>query len=392
MKRFCLNVWLCLSLWAMASCVEEYELPETANGEGLLVVDGGMNVEEGTAQVKLTRSQSLADKTPPKPETGANVWIEYGQGAKINLTGNSSGMYSANGLSLDYGTKYKLRIKTKVGKEYASTEVSTVKTPPIDEITWDVEGENVNIRVTTHDPTNAARYYRWEFEDTYEYSVPYFTRYILDENGKLKVRTESDSTYQNCWKYGASSNILVGSTTQLENAVVNKVRIATINGNSQKLSMRYSMLVKQHAISREEHQYWQILRKNTEEVGSLFDAQPSEIKGNVSNLNDPNEPVLGYFSVRSVTTKRFFLSKAQLAQWNFRFQKDCPFIKVPISADGVIDSGFLYSFVHARYVVVDWKDEFEDNPAKAPNNPWMLSFSCSDCREMGGTGKKPAFW
>ncbi|WP_192821903.1 DUF4249 domain-containing protein [Rufibacter sp. LB8] len=390
-------LWLGLFCLVLASCVEEYLLPETAAGEGLLVVDGAVEIEARKASVRLTRTQSLANKAAAKPETGATVWLEYGNGTKITLAEKPAGTYSATGLAVDYGVEYKLRIKTKNNREYTSTAVSTGKTPPIESITWDVEGSNVNIRVNTSDPANSTKYYRWTYDETFEYTAPYYTRRILDKDGKMRLRTPEDSTYQNCWKYGASTNILVGATTRLANDVVNGFRIAAINGNSEKLSMRYSILVKQYAISREEHDFWEILRKNTEEVGSLFDAQPSQIRGNVTNIRDVNEPVLGYFSARSLATKRFFLERAQLNPWEFQYTRTCTFVPVPIIPGVGPDPNFINDFVKMRYVLVDPLDEI-DFPPPSPSAdgdsgpPWMLKFSCAECRDNGGSGKKPDFW
>ena len=49
------------------------------------------------------------------------------------------------------------------------------------------------------------------------------------------------------------------------------------------------------------------MKKITEEQGGLYDPIPKPLVGNVSSIEDPTEPVLGYFSVSSVATKRHFI-------------------------------------------------------------------------------------
>jgi hypothetical protein len=82
------------------------------------------------------------------------------------------------------------------------------------------------------------------------------------------------------------------------------------------LGIRYSILVKQYALTEDGYHYYQILKKNTESLGSIFDAQPSELTCNFHSLQDPTEIVIGFFSASSVVQKRIFIDKSQV-NWNF---------------------------------------------------------------------------
>ena len=54
------------------------------------------------------------------------------------------------------------------------------------------------------------------------------------------------------------------------------------------------------------------LKKNTEQLGSIFDALPSQINGNIHSATNPSEPVIGYISVGNVSSQRIFITKQQL--------------------------------------------------------------------------------
>ncbi|MEJ7664694.1 MAG: DUF4249 family protein [Hymenobacter sp.] len=56
---------------------------------------------------------------------------------------------------------------------------------------------------------------------------------------------------------------------------------------SSKLYYLYSILVRQYALTPEEFAYWDKLRKNTENLGTLFDPLPSQLSGNVHRLTMP---------------------------------------------------------------------------------------------------------
>jgi hypothetical protein len=81
---------------------------------------------------------------------------------------------------------------------------------------------------------------------------------------------------------------------------------------SEKVENKYSILVRQCAISKEAYQFYQTLLKNTEQLGSIFDAQPSQITGNIHNINDKTEPVIGYVIATNVQTKRVYVKHADL--------------------------------------------------------------------------------
>ncbi len=75
---------------------------------------------------------------------------------------------------------------------------------------------------------------------------------------------------------------------------------------------RYSILVKQYALTPDAFNFYQNLKTNTEQLGSIFDAQPSEISGNIHNVNNANEPVIGYMSITNVQSLRIFVNAASV--------------------------------------------------------------------------------
>jgi hypothetical protein len=62
--------------------------------------------------------------------------------------------------------------------------------------------------------------------------------------------------------------------------------------------------VAQHAITKEAYEYWETVKKIAQPSGSIFDTPPAPIPGNIYNVNDPDEQVLGFFELSAVDTVR----------------------------------------------------------------------------------------
>lgn len=309
MRKYFLSILLLNVL--LFGCIEPYDPPQISNSKKFLVVDGQMDVETGKAVVNLStiRNLSVEADTLDTRISGATVTILI-NGSEFPLTESEKGSYSAEGLIMHYNDICQL-IFRHAGDTYETAEVSIRETPEIDSVTYTADETGVELQVTTHDPQNDTHYYQWQFEETAEYTSTFFSNYYYDGT---EVRPQDPYIYR-CWKESNSTNILVSTSEGLSEDVIYKFPVIFLPADSWKKRIRYSALIKQYAISKEAFTYWKELEKNSENVGSLFDPQPAQVVGNISNVDDPSEQVLGYFSVRSVRTKRIFIDANDLPKY-----------------------------------------------------------------------------
>ena len=75
---------------------------------------------------------------------------------------------------------------------------------------------------------------------------------------------------------------------------------------------RHYFTIYQTSLTKEAFEYWRKVNIVANQVGSIFDTPPAEITGNIRNVNQPDEKVLGYFQVINQTFDRFFLLKADV--------------------------------------------------------------------------------
>lgn len=370
---------LSLALYLLYSCVQPYMPPEITHAGNFLVVDGSLNVSPlATSEIKLSHTQNINEKEPPKVEREATVIVEGDKGSNFRFVEVQPGTYTLGAIAYVTNEKFRLHIRTKNGKEYISQYVPAMQTPPIDSVTYQVSPENtgVQINVNTHDPLNKTRFYRWNFEETWEYQMPLYTGYEVIGK-QIKGRTED---VNRCWDNRKSSLITVASSIKLSEDVIRDMPITFVPVLGDKLRIKYSILVRQYGISQQEFEYWNALSRTNEVTGGLFDSQPSQVTGNISCVNDPNEIVFGFFSASSLEEKRLFITE-NLGGLTF-LDKSCePLDTLPAS-----EAVRMFEML-SHLILVEF-------PVPGSQELWYTtgSAACSDCRELGGTNKKPTFW
>ncbi|MBF9143066.1 DUF4249 domain-containing protein [Hymenobacter sp. BT439] len=306
----------CFALLALlAGCTDAYMPDVIGTPPGYLVVDGFLNAQ-GVTTIRLSRAFAVASKAAAPVETRAAVTIEDNTGARLLLAETSTkGTYASASQQLNLNRQYRLRIITLAGKEYASAFVPVKITPAVDNLTWRINGNGLNFYVSAHDAANATQYYRWETDETWEIRPPYapVVEYVTAARAIRPIAVPYPTV---CYGNMRSNAVLIDKTTALTQDVVSDFPVKQLLPASERLYTRYSILVQQHALTKDEYAYWELLKKNTESIGTLFDPQPAQLTGNVRCLTSPDEVVLGFVGAHSVSEKRLFISRTDLpAGW-----------------------------------------------------------------------------
>jgi hypothetical protein len=363
----------------ITGCVEPYAPPVIDSDTNYLVVDGFVNSTDGTATVKLSRAIPLSSTDSPPPETNATIFVEDDKGNRTALQGGQAGNYTGSGIPIDMGSKYRLRIRTFDTKEYLSDYIELKESPPIDDLKF-IPGDNsISIVVSTHDDSGNSRYYQWSYDETWEYTAVYMSGLIY-ENDSVQSRPYDEYIHR-CWQTTSSKHIIINSSEKLQEDVIHEFPVVNISKGSQKLFIKYSMLLRQRVLTREAYDYWAELQKTTESLGGLFDPQPGKVTGNIHSVNDAAEPVLGYFSGGSVQQKRFFIGLLDLPN-NLKAYQGI--------GNCVQDTVLLED-------LPEYSASFNELLGTATKGPITIGYtytskSCADCRTQGGTTTKPEFW
>jgi hypothetical protein len=355
------------------SCRQPYDPPVKDSQNQFMVIEANLNPgPDSVAIVNLSRTAGLDSRVAFKKENNAQVTVEGKDNSLRQVAFKGNGVYSSP-LNLVIGNEYRLRIKTAEGKEYLSEYIKAKKTPPIDSISWDMDDKGVHVYANAKDASGNSRYYRWEYDETWEIHSLFFSLYIYD-NGIVRGRNFPAEDVYICWKSNSSTALMLANTTRLEDDIVYKFPLLTIPNGNERLGFRYSILLKQYALDRQAYNFLELMKRNTEQIGTVFSPQPSEIRGNIVSVKDPNEYVLGYVTASSVEQKRIFIE----IPWQVPMY--CPELVVPNHPDSIkasFGSGVLSPYMYKM----------------DPPPGYAASFAeCVDCTKRGGTKAKPSFW
>jgi len=396
-----------LTIGGLSTCKKPYNPPAITANYNYLVVEGLININDSTF-INLSRTVSIASVSTTKPELKAIITIESNQGASYALKEVGKGLYVAPSYNLSAANQYRLRIKTTTGSTYTSDFVETKITPPIDSIIREMKPDGLHININTHDPKNTTRYYRWDYSEAWQFTS-FFESHATAENAAtsplfagygIAVVPRKDDIYH-CWGGDTSATILINSTAGLSQDVLSDQPITFVASGAEKLSVRYSINIRQYALTQDAYNFWTLLKKNTEQLGSIFDSQPSASVGNFHNINNPNEPVIGFMSVCSVSQTRIYIDHTALPYSyindyinNRSYNKyTCVLDTLAVynmlltSYDEL--SNFIVSYPHSPQTPVEIIKPF--NPLTLAGSASGALTPCVDCT-LRGKNVKPAFW
>ena len=372
---------------AYTSCRKPYEPPVTTINSNLLVVEGLINTGKDSTIIKLSRTVPISEKGTVKPELRAQVVVESEQNVTYPLREIKAGVYGAASLNLDPNQKYRININTADGTVYQSDFVESKVSPPIDSISWEAKNDGLQIYSNTHDDSKKSVYYRWEYDEAWEFSAQYRSLFIAEPDG-LNVRNQETQNIYNCWGTNNDGRIVLGSSVKLEKDIIYNNPITFIRSDSEKVMRKYSILVRQYVLTKEAFDYWETLRRNTESLGSIFDAQPSQLTGNIKNIGNPNEPVLGYISAGTVQQQRIFVAVAELPKWKTKYPYSC-------TADTVRNDDFRPEALNEKEYWEEWLNMVPLEPAINKESVRVGTMGatkeCADCT-IRGTNKRPEYW
>jgi len=245
-----------------------------------LVVEGSITNELKKQLIRLSTTTNFnSDQRTPKI-TGATVWVMDMDNVVYPFSEiSTTGEYQSNEiLSGVIGNGYKLHIETSEGVKYESDDQMLKASPPIGSIIFESRllrnPDELKYFVTAHvnDPSSIGDFYRWK-------------------------------VFKNGEQFGTIADIILRSD-RLFNSNPFHLEFDTFP-----FDLADVCTIEQFSLTEEAFDFFRLLQIQAGELGESTSTIPSQVEGNVRNLNNPKEVVLGFFYATSIQSMTIIITE-----------------------------------------------------------------------------------
>ncbi|MDA0313943.1 MAG: DUF4249 family protein [Bacteroidetes bacterium] len=368
-------------LVTLLGCRTPYEPEVPATELRVLVVEGYLDTEGLKSELKLSRTAPLGAASAFIPELRAKAVLKSASGQLFQLIEKGAGSYVFE-KNIDEKQSYVLEIELSSGERYVSEGLQPIVTPEIINAGFKRDEEGVEVFLSTQGNANADDFL-WTFEETWIYRPRIRTAYIyVPELKNVRDRKDAEQTSL-CFKTEPSPGILLETSSRFRDQVVFQKTITEIPTGDQRIMERYSILISQKGLASKDVPFWEILKKNTEDIGSIFSPLPSLIGGNIKSLDADKNPVIGQVSLGVIRQKRIYINLVEVSPWNYL---DPRFNDCVIGEAAVYKTDYQATFGNGAIVPVVPLIEGTTIVAYYPS-----SRKCTDC-SLYASKLKPSFW
>jgi hypothetical protein len=380
-RRYSQIIVLLLFFTTFISCRDPFEPEISFQDSNLLVVEGYIETDSKESIIQLSRTNPINTQDPLRVETGAFITLLSDTGEAWDFFEKELGRYSLTG-SFNTDKSYRLQIILRGNEAYISDPIFPLESPQINEIGFNRNEDGVQVFVSTQGNENAV-YFLWDYEETWTFRPAIPAPYIFNPQTKQIDLRRPEQNIQLCWNENKVNRIVLENSARFSDFLVNEREVVFIPNLSEKLMQRYSINVRQRVLTKEAFDFWEIMRKNTEDIGSIFSPLPSLIKGNIDPI-DPKDPAaIGFVSMGKSSEKRHYINVEELRPWPVFIAE---YVRCQIFTDTIPPSDYEFEFAGPNRLPV-----FQVN-----NDLVILGFQstetrCADCT-LRGSKVRPEFW
>ncbi len=369
-------------LFILTSCKEEFN-PSLSNSDvDLLVVEGYIDISGDDSFIQLSRTQPVQSELPFVPETNARLTLTDEAGTSWAFNEVAPGKYLIN-VTVGQTGKYRLGIRLSNGKEYLSDPITPIVTPEIEELGYIKDEAGVEIFVSTKG-NEKAQYFLWDYEEHWIFRPGVLTSYKYNPLTRDVDFRDQNDRIDLCWNSNMFPKLILQNSARYDDNRILQRELVRIPLQSEKLMQRYSIQVRQRAIDSQTFQFWEIMKRNSDDIGGIFSPLPSLLTTNIHDVQSGgSNSAIGYVSMGIASYKRIYIDNSDVRPWqavqpeylNCRIESDTVLVA---QYDNAFRSG---TFIPARPIIV----------VTTTIGYLGVDVKCADCT-LRGTNVKPEFW
>jgi hypothetical protein len=319
----------------LQGCIDPYEVNFSSKNT-VLVVEGFLTddyVNPDTIKIQYSNYDNEAITIMPIASVKAFI-VTASNGNEISLVEQKTGkFFPPKDFRIKTSEKYFLRFVLPNGQKYESSQEQISISPPILKVydkfnpqsrlkadgTGYLSANEVYLDV--QDPSNQKDYYLWRythFERT-TYCITCQKSYLDGRTNTctLPIQTFNRTPYYDyqcageCYTFFKEKQVNVLSDVASDGRIITGRPIAKIPVYSPGGCL---IQIQQMSISPQMYLFYKTLESQTQTSGGLTDTPASAIVGNVSNLSNNNDKVIGYFGVVSIQKKNYWIDRKEAQQ------------------------------------------------------------------------------
>jgi hypothetical protein len=390
------------SLLLLLNCIDPFEI-EATEFKSALVIEATITDWEETQRIKVSRTFPL-DTVLITGVSTATVSVFDSNGSFYGFSETFPGEYWSNSpFAAVSGLTYTLKVETSDGNTYTSEETSVPAKTTMDNL-YAARGfkdggteEGMFIYVDSFDPTGQSKYYRYEYEETYKIIAPFWSAeeaYIVSPLPNPEVATRAKTREERvAYNTNLSNTIIQENTTEFGEDRVNKFPVRFINRENYILSHRYSILVRQYVQNRAAFSYYETLEALSGTESLFSQRQSGFLEGNIKSDSNPEEEVVGFFQVSTVSEKRIFFNYTDFFPGENlpKYPTDCFLVSPPIITETGASPLLIAIELETLKYVEDYDQQTNPNNFSEYGPFLMVQTPCGDST-FYGSNLVPDFW
>ncbi|MCP9770804.1 DUF4249 domain-containing protein [Lacihabitans sp. LS3-19] len=217
----------------------------------------------------------------------------------------------------ELGRTYQLNVEVLDGRKYQSTIEHAVPVSKIDQVysefrelppPTDIKGE-YQIYIDTQDDPNQKNFYKWDSYNVKQ--INYCREWYIYGSGGSVTQAFVDNCCEVCYEKVRADDAYELANDQLINGnKISRKYVTTIPFDN---ITPYYLVINQYSLTEDAYKFWYAIKQQSKNSGGLFDATPKSIKGNMKNVNDEAEEVLGYFYVTDVYEHQVYIDRNRVS-------------------------------------------------------------------------------
>ncbi|WP_194976568.1 DUF4249 domain-containing protein [Aquiflexum lacus] len=370
-----------LPFMAIIGCRDPFEPDVTTTDLNYLVVEGFIEIDAQESILKLSRSIPLRAETRLREESGASITLISENNESWEFVEKEPGTYRLTG-TFDPNLTYKINILLSNNQEYESDPMIPKISPPIQNVGFTRNEDGVSIHVSTQGNEDAV-YFLWDYEETWLFRPPFPSPFIFNPTTNGIDLRKPEQQIALCWLDNKVNRVLLENAGRFANYSIQKDMVFIPN-LSEKLMTRYSFSLRQRALDKDAFDFWEIMRKNTEDIGGIFSPLPSLIRGNINPVNSTNKVAIGYVSMGKSRSERLYINVQEVRPWPV-FIPD--YLECQLELDTIPPTSSYIEFSGPNFIPVVQVV----NSMGAVLGYRGAEARCADCT-LRGSNVRPEFW